>query len=724
MNESPVRSISGVLQKIPYPASIFALLGNLIFVFLPISRYFSYEAAVLNAILLTYLSGLVYLNSFAESSTDQSRLKNFAINTGLLILIPVIVYFLFYLLRGGFGFASGLKYYLLFSATAPIVGSAIAAVVLLTKVEAKRIFFTIFFLILLFSWFIDFYYYHQFFLYNAIFTWYPGVIYDEYVPLTGSIILYRFVILLLSGVAIAVEFYQRYRVKEENRKKIGWLFVFVLPVVSLLLSAPLGLVTNESALYEGFQKSITTQHFVIHSEVPLSNSEQTLVARMHELSYKNLARFFGTKPRQKLVSVIFKDNPSKKARLGVENADITKPWKRTMFTTIDNLERTLTHEMAHLFAAEFGTGLFDIAAGFDPGLTEGAATAADGFIAGYFVDDFMSAVQRSKYKVNPNDVFPGMSFFSVNPTLAYALSGSVCRFIIDQYSSSKFKRFYSSGSAENAFGVDIAQILEKWEKNIETADSTLTEKTLDFYLQTEPFINKIAPRYIAELTEKAKQHFQNKEYAEAYNAFTEVYNLNFSPAAFEARVVLLMLLNKGEEARKVLAEFGKEEHSYAILTRYRLLKYQVESLLGDKKEADSIAVLLSEPETPLFVTSELKLLKLLLGKKEDTFKYFTSAPEEKLKVILNYTDKGNDSTAISEVVNLCYYNRLPFADYKYYRRYLHRLSHSGLLKLATILIREDKTEEAKSLMMLIDTKRLNFAQERQKYRIFRAVLNI
>jgi hypothetical protein len=66
-------------------------------------------------------------------------------------------------------------------------------------------------------------------------------------------------------------------------------------------------------------------------------------------------------PEEKITSYVFYDRSEKKALLGSENADIAKPWLYKIFTSYENYNSTLKHELAHIFSAEFGKGLLKVA---------------------------------------------------------------------------------------------------------------------------------------------------------------------------------------------------------------------------------------------------------------------------------------------------------------------------------------------------------------------------
>ncbi len=716
MSEFPVQNIKLTIQRFFFSSAGILIAANLIFLFTPVVRFFSYETAVLNGVLITMLSGLLYFKFPAGDEGLLPLLKRVL----LLLAIPPVLYFVIHLFRGDCSFISGLKYYLLFTMTAPVVGVGIAALVLLTGLKYKRSVFVLIFFLLLFNWVIDFYLYPQFFLFNAIFTYYPGVIYDEFIPITEKMIYYRAGIILFSFLVVVLE----RKIREETQSKRFWWGVGLLigiPALSWSVSNSAGLTTMKEEITNDFRDSIITEHFFILSEEDMSPTEKYLVAVMHEAYYNQLVEFYGLKPKNILKSFIFKDNASKKRKLGVENADVAKPWLRVAFTTRPNLESTLKHEIAHLFTAEFGWGPFEVAAGFDPGLIEGSATAGDGFISGYDIDEFMSAVQRSKHKVDPGKIFPGFAFFDVNPSLAYALSGSVSRYLIEKEGSAKFREYHAKGNAEAVYGKPVEHFFPGWAKKMSTIKSDITPQVLDFFFERQPLTRKTCPRYIAELMAEAGDLFRQKKYSEAVEVYGKILAANDSFDAFAGRIAALVLLGKTNEALNELKSFDEKGKNYATRARLNLLKYRVAWLAGDSATVKSSGEWLETGKHPEFLIAGHKFAKLLLVRGHNPFSYNALPPEERLRFATRLAAETGEPSAFEEVVDLCYRFVLPFSGGDSLKKYITGLTTSGKLKLCTVMARGDDPESVAEILATIDQKTLPSARETMKYRIFMAV---
>jgi len=689
---------------------------NLLFLFLPVLRYFSYETSLLNGVLITALSGLLY---FKYSSGDH-KLRTFFLNVAILLAVPPFLFLIAHIVRGDCSFISGLKYYLLFTVTAPVAGTAIASVVLLTGIKLKRTIFFILFLLLLFNWVIDFYLYPQFYLFNAIFTYYPGVIYDEFIPVTEKIIFYRLGIIIFSMAIVLLE----QKLRDEPVMKRMWWGLGILagvPLLSLPVSTAAGLVTLKAEMTSDFRDSIVTAHFFILSEEKLSPTERYLVAVTHEIYYTQLSEFYGIEPKRVLESIIFKDSGSKKRRLGVENADVAKPWLGVAFTTRGNLDQSLKHELAHLFTAEFGWGPFKVANGFDPALIEGAATAGDGFVGGYDIDGFMAGVQTSKYKVDPFSVFPGFGFFDANPTLAYALSGSISRYLVEKEGNTKFRLYHETGGLPGTYGKPAEEIIKGWESYISGVKSTITPQELDLYLERQPLIRKTCPRYLAELMNEAVSLYQDKKYSEAIGVYDEILSSNDSFEAFTGKIASLVLLNKSGDALKALKTFDLKGKNHATLGRVNLLKYRVAILAGDTSTASEAEYWFEKGNTPSVFTGTHRFVKFILSHRINPFVYNTLPAVERLKIMLDLASKTGEPAAYEEITDICFRLLLPFPQVNDLNGYEQKLSPAGKLKLCTLLARANDPDAVARILKGIDQKELPSPRDRLKYRIFKAV---
>ncbi|MBK7865531.1 MAG: hypothetical protein IPJ75_00180 [Ignavibacteriales bacterium] len=653
-----------------------------------------------------------------RDNQPQTHLR--LIDFTLFILVPPIVYLIASLFHEDCSYVSGIKYYLLFTLPAPVIGSAIAATVKLTGINVKKTIFTVLFIVLLFSWVVDFYFHPQFYFFNAILTYYPGVIYDEFIPVTGEMVIYKSVIVCVSLLILVIEHLTR----NDNYKKrlyFGFGVIVLLPVLSIFVSQESGIVTPREKLTEHFKDAIITKHFLILSEEVMSPSERIYFAHLHETYYYELQSFYKVKPVRHLQSVIFSSSATKKKYLGIENADAAKPWLGQAYTTRYNIERSLKHELAHLFTSEFGWSIFKIACLFNPALIEGAATAADGFIGGYSIDQFAAAVFDSKYRTDVTELFSGFNFFSINPSLAYLISGSFSKFLIETEGITKFKDYYFKNDFLGVYKKEPELFVKTFKLKLKDIKDQPDEKVLDFYFDSKPLVQKSCPRYFAEKMDEASQLYWSGKYEDALKIYEQFAFREGSFLPFASKINCLMLLGKEKLAVAAIQDFEKGNLSYSRKTNLKLLKYSVVGKSGDSLGSKAIFNELEKSGTPEFVISRLRFNKLLISNGIDPFVYSVQKGAKRvqmLKTILEYLEK---SEALEAIVDIYAESFSRFDELMDLKSYMEVLPAGAKLRLCLLLIKTFKPDEARLILDSIVEKELHYAQEISKYRILRAV---
>ncbi len=720
MSAFPVLNIKKLVYTFPVGSIFILLAANFVFAFLPVIKYFSYESAVINAVLITFLSGLSFFNWLNKEEDKRPVARSLLIDFTILLLIPPIIYLLTSLFQEDCSYISGIKYYLLFTLPAPVIGSAIASTVKLTGIQIQKTIFTILFLVLLFSWVVDFYFHPQFFFYNAILTYYPGVIYDEFIPVTGEMVIYKLVIIVVSLLILVVE----YLTRNDNYKKrlyFGFVIIVVLPVLSIFISQGAGIVTPREKLTEHFKDGIITRHFLILSEEEMTPSERIYFAHLHETYYEELTSYYNVKPVRHLQSVIFSSSATKKKYLGIENADAAKPWLGQAYTTRYNIERSLKHELAHLFTSNFGWSIFKIAGSFNPALIEGAATAADGFTSGYSIDQFAAAVFDSKYKTDIIELFSGFNFFSINPSLAYLVSGSFCNFLIETEGIAKFKEYYLENDFEGVYKKEPKIFINSFTQKLKEIKNRPDEKVLDFYFESKPLVQKSCPRYFAEKMDEAAGLYRERRYSEALTIYDEFALTGGSLGPFASKINCLMLLGREKEAIEAIKEYQKGDLSYSRKTNLQLLKYSVLGRTGDSSAAGIIFNELVNSGAPEFVISRLRFNKLLISNSIDPFKYSVQNGKKRIGLLKSIPDYLKKPEALEAIVNIYAESFSRFEELENLESYIQLLPADAKIRLCLLLIKTFKPDEARLILDSIVEKELHYAQEISKYRILKAV---
>ncbi len=224
-----------------------------------------------------------------------------------------------------------------------------------------------------------------------------------------------------------------------------------------------------------------TAHFVIHYPRGASFEPQMdAIAADHELRWAQLARVFGAAPPGKITCFYFATAGDKARWMGARNTYVAKPWRHEIYIQHEEFPHdTLKHEIAHVFAGEFGDPLFQVSvkwwgwppASFNVGLIEGAAVAADWPGGGRLTTHQSVKAMKELGFLPPLRSVLATGFFQFSAARSYTTAGSFVKFLLDRYGADKFRSLYRSGGAPSDFdviyGKSLAAIESEWHAEID-----------------------------------------------------------------------------------------------------------------------------------------------------------------------------------------------------------------------------------------------------------------
>lgn len=356
-----------------------------------------------------------------------------------------------------------------------------------------------------------------------MFAYFPGTIYDEGITVDFKLVLYRFFNLIFF---LPILFYSIRSSKRSIsfRKKIS--IIVTLIVVSalfyFLLSPSLGYTTTESSIKKYLSSTVESEHFLIYADQRISEEELKLIALNHEYYYTMLVQYFREHPSTKINSYLFFNSDQKKSLFGSGAADIAKPWLNSIYISLDSWESTLKHEIAHCFTANFGTGIFKLAAGFNPALIEGLAEAADGIYNGNDIHYLASLAFNNNYRIDIGSIFNGFSFFGSVSTLSYIYSGSFIQYLKENYGVNDVKEFYSSGKFNQIFPVNLNEAIKDYEVFLDTLLLNKTIEEANYYFGRKSLISKVCPRYISSAVTRAWEDYKAENFDDAKDIFNDI----------------------------------------------------------------------------------------------------------------------------------------------------------------------------------------------------------
>ncbi len=361
------------------------------------------------------------------------------------------------------------------------------------------------------------------FSYNPIFGFFPGPLYDESIPITSTLLIYRFIsicwgLLFLFILNVIKGF--------KNQSVRVWdFFVFLtlilILVVSYIKREELGIEYTRNYMIENFLTgSMETEHFVIYymQGTPEANNIK-LIADDHEWRYKELKEFLEVNSNEKIRSYIYPDTEIRKSLIGAGETTIANPIHREIHLVYDVFPAPLLkHELTHVMSSEFGMKVLRVSPKI--GLIEGLAVAVDWNGGIYTPHQWTEAMIRTNSAPEINEII-GSGFLQAPPSKSYTVMGSFVRYLIDTYGIESFKKVYRTGSF-SVYGRGVDELISEWKKFL--ADFFVPDKLLALaqYKFSQPSIFQgRCPRRIAALTDKGLKAYDDGNFYEAKKCFIE-----------------------------------------------------------------------------------------------------------------------------------------------------------------------------------------------------------
>ncbi len=437
---------------------------------------------------------------------------------------------------------------------------------------------------ILFISLLEIYFNPQVYLYNPLFAYFPGTIYDEGLSVDIKLTLYR-ILNLIFFIPILI-YFLGWAIEGVSFKKKFSLLVsasFIAVLFYFIFSPLLGFTTTESSLNDKLSYKVESKHFIIQADARIEKEVLQQIVLNQEYYYSLHSNFFKEEPNSKIKSFIFFDREQKKNLFGAGAADVAKPWLNSIYVSADTWESTIKHEIAHCFTAGFGTGVFKLAAGFNPALIEGVAEAADGFYDANSIHYMASLAFKNDYHVNVNSMFNSFSFFGSVSSLSYIYSGSFIKYLSDDYGIEKVKDFYKSNDFEKSFATELSSVIKDYELFLDTLTLNATKDRANYYFGRKPLISKICPRYVSSSLAKAWEYYSAKNYSKAKSIFEHIL---IKTESYSAVIGLSKILEDGDSLSRAIDLLQSRINSFQGTSYEYNLKFRLADQLVMNNEIE------------------------------------------------------------------------------------------------------------------------------------------
>jgi tetratricopeptide (TPR) repeat protein len=538
------------IRYLLFPAILYAVI-SLACTQIPLLNYLGYEFSVVIAIAASCASGVLTVwivrERYAADSDDAverirsalSSLRSTVTYCSALLVVPLVIMAGNALFVKNCSLLEGVGFYLVLALVSTLFSCCAAFFLAVQYRHATIIFFLFLAGTVLYALGLG-YYTPAIFSYNLFYGYFPGLTYDEVVPLSRTLVLFRFltvatgVLFVWMGVLVA---------RHIPRAAKGWRKTFILAKIlvrpryrrpSLLIALSLGLLfayrcdlgfeTTSSYLRQVLESKFTTRHFVIHY-VPGSFTDEEIrqLGAEHEFRLGQIMEEFALRRTDPMESFVYPSVDLKRRLIGAGSTNIAKPWSRQMHITRGALWGSLKHEMVHVVAGVFGRRI--IRASLSTGLVEGLATAVAHGWGNRTVHQYAAALHKFDLAPDITALMSFAGFASQAPSVSYILAGSFCRYLIDRYGIRKIVLLYKSEDYSGVYGRTLAELVTEWRGYLERFPVGESERgVVDVLFRDPPIFEKVCARVVAERNAGARGAFGRGEYALAESLYQISYD--------------------------------------------------------------------------------------------------------------------------------------------------------------------------------------------------------
>lgn len=479
---------------------------------------------------------------------------------------------------------NGLVFFLLIPVPGVLFSNALALLIAVTVRRWKRFVFVFLYIgILLHIAYVTFTG-PQIFAFNPIIGYFPGITHDESLEILNRLVPYRVGTIVTAIIFVLLSSLVVRRRRTANPGELPtklhpferFLFVtsFAAVVLMFIFSNRFGFSSSQEYIKAVLGGVRETEHFVIvFPKEKVDEGQAQDLADMQEFYYFQLTHALRVAPVKKITVFLYRSAEEKGRLVGAIGTNIAKPWLWQVHLNLDDVNRTLRHELAHGLAAEFGLPLIRV--GLNSGLIEGLAVAMERVDYDEPIHRAAALVYASGINPDMQSLFSILGFFKAQPTVSYTLAGSFCRFLIDRYGLRRFKYLYRTGDFRGFYNRDLSSLLSEWRRFLSRYHFDESGEEKGAYLFRRPTIfMKECARVIASMNDQTRSLYQQKNYSAALTSVTHSLELSTSVEAIMQRINILFKLQRFDE----LIDFAHEQLADTLVA-HSLLPMKL--VLGD-----------------------------------------------------------------------------------------------------------------------------------------------
>lgn len=475
----------------------------------------------------------------------------------------------------------------------------------------------------------ELYFRPQMYFYDFIISYFPGTVYDELIEVDYRLVSFRLLAIFLSlSIALSA------KIISNTWKKV--LFSIVLVLLFAIAKPFLGYSSTISSIKDKLKGNLVTEHFNILYDKEIDSVNISYFVQLHEFYYNEMGSFLGKGFHDKITSVIFRDSKQKRELFGASNADVAKPWLKQIYITENSVERTLKHELSHIFMGIWGNYPLLLAKDYNPFLIEGFATAITNNFNDHSVHYPVKLALDSGFEEEIKSKINGLRFFNVNPSIAYAYSGSFIKYLLDNYPMENVLQIYGSGNF-NILDRDINTLTNEYLKYMENLPAVKNYSMAEYYFGGAPLIRRKCVRSNARFRKIGWEHVNDEDYSGAVKYFNLALKESLDFSSLNGLLFAYNQLSDFNAAESLLTSNKSDFENTRWKYPYKYLLAKAYYFNGKK---DSAAILFDMVVNSNFHPTYIRSSKIYIELMKDSINIIT---EDTLKIREYYRSKLFDN---------------------------------------------------------------------------------
>ncbi|MEZ4846924.1 MAG: hypothetical protein R2877_08355 [Bdellovibrionota bacterium] len=322
---------------------------------------------------------------------------------------------------------------------------------------------------------------------HPVLGYFPGPMYDEWIPMFTSLFTYRVWIIAFSFFLLTFHAMKKHR----------WLMM-LLVLHPFIFRNSLEWHHSHKNIQKTLGSNIQSKHSRIYFKENNIASMRTLADSVDFYLEYLSKKMDVSLPSEKIRIYVYPDEYQKKKLTGTANTLVGNPMQRTLHILPTQASDTiLIHELSHVVAAPMGIPFLKISPRIS--LLEGLATAMQPSHLDMSIHEWAKSMLDLGKLPDIESSLNAFSFWKENPVRVYFAAGSFTQWLIDAYGIDRFKKVYLGKSFEKSYEKPLQDLIGEWKTFLTKISVPPSFIDLaDYFFSQKPFHEKKCAHEVAE----------------------------------------------------------------------------------------------------------------------------------------------------------------------------------------------------------------------------------